>query len=68
MRTRSVNDPVRILRMTWPRWTFTVFSAVPLFSADLRPDYQPAAYAIKGARVVPVAGEPIELGTVVVGV
>ena len=44
----------------------TVFFAVPLFSADLRPDYQPAAYAIKGAKVVPVAGEPIEPGTVVV--
>ena len=37
----------------------TVWSIVPLRSADLRPDYQPAAYAIRGARVVPVAGDPI---------
>ncbi|WP_435015814.1 amidohydrolase family protein [Tundrisphaera sp. TA3] len=44
----------------------TVWSVVPLRSADLRPDYQPAAYAIRGARVVPVAGEPIDNGTVVV--
>ena len=44
----------------------TVWSIVPLRSADLRPDYQPAAYAIRGARVVPVAGDPIEDGTVVV--
>ena len=44
----------------------TVSSVVPLFSADLRPDYQPVAYAIKGAKVVPVSGEPIEAGTVVV--
>ena len=41
-------------------------AAVPLLSADLRPDYQPVAYAIKGAKVVPVSGEPIEAGTVVV--
>ena len=44
----------------------TVSSAVPLVSADLRPDYQPAAYAIQGARIVAVAGDPIEPGTVVV--
>ncbi len=44
----------------------TVSVAVPLFSADFRLDYQPAAYAIKGAKVVPVSGEPIEAGTVVV--
>jgi imidazolonepropionase-like amidohydrolase len=44
----------------------TISSAVPLMSADLRPDYQPVAYAIKGAKVVPVSGEPIESGTVVV--
>ena len=44
----------------------TVLIAVPLLSADLRPDYQPVAYAIKGAKIVPVSGEPIELGTVVV--
>ena len=44
----------------------SVSLAIPLFSADLRLDYQPAAYAIKGAKVVPVAGDPIESGTVVV--
>ena len=41
-------------------------AAVPLFSADLRPGYHPVAYAIKGAKVVPVQGDPIEAGTVVV--
>jgi len=45
---------------------FTVSIAIPLFSADLRPDYHPAAYAIKGAKVVPVSGDPIEAGTVIV--
>ena len=40
----------------------TISCAVPLFSADLRPDYQPVAYAIKGAKIVPVSGEPIEAG------
>jgi imidazolonepropionase-like amidohydrolase len=44
----------------------TISSAVPLLSADLRPDYHPVAYAIKGAKVVPVSGDPIEAGTVVV--
>ena len=44
----------------------TVSVAIPLFSADFRLDYQPAAYAIKGAKIVPVAGDPIEVGTVVV--
>ncbi len=43
-----------------------VSAAVPLISADLRPDYHPAAYAIRGAQVVPVSGGPIEAGTVVV--
>ena len=43
-----------------------VSSAVPLLSADLRPDYQPVAYAIKGAKVVAVSGDPIEIGTVIV--
>ena len=37
-----------------------------LWSADLRLDYHPAAYAVKGAKIVPVSGEPIENGTVVV--
>ena len=37
-----------------------------LWSADLRLDYHPAAYAVKGAKIVPVSGEPIDLGTVVV--
>jgi hypothetical protein len=45
----------------------TVLSlAVPLFSADLRLDYKPAAYAIVGATVVTGKGEPIAQGTVVV--
>src|SRR4051794_28917407 len=62
VRRSSRTKPVALILAT----VLTVSSAVPLFSADLRPDYQPAAYAIKGARVVPVAGEPIEPGTVVV--
>ena len=37
-----------------------------LWSADLRLDYHPAAYVVKGAKVVPVSGDPIEVGTVVV--
>ncbi len=37
-----------------------------LWSADLRLDYHPAAYVVKGARIVPVSGDPIEVGTVVV--
>ena len=37
-----------------------------LWSADLRLDYHPAAYAVKGAKIVPVSGEPIDNGTVVV--
>src|SRR5206468_11943190 len=40
-------------------------SAGALFSADLRPDYRPAAYAIKGARIVAAPGSTIEGGTVV---
>ena len=55
--------PVALLLAT--ALTLTI-AAVPLLSADLRPDYQPVAYAIKGAKVVPVSGEPIEAGTVVV--
>jgi imidazolonepropionase-like amidohydrolase len=43
-----------------------LFAAVPLFSADLRLDYKPAAYAIKGATLVTGRGEPIAKGTVVV--
>jgi imidazolonepropionase-like amidohydrolase len=41
-------------------------AAVPLFSADLRLDYKPAAYAITGATVVTGKGEPIAKGTVIV--
>src|SRR4051794_41768630 len=40
--------------------------SLPLFSADLRPDYRPAAYAIKGGRVVTGSGPAIDEGTVVV--
>lgn len=43
----------------------TVMSG-PLFSADQRPDYKPAAYAIVGARIVAKAGHVIEKGTVIV--
>ena len=43
-----------------------VSAGATLFSADLRLDYHPAAYAVKGAKIVPVAGGPIENGTVVV--
>jgi imidazolonepropionase-like amidohydrolase len=46
--------------------TLVTAIGLPLWSADLRLDYQPPAYAIKGAKVVPVAGETIEAGTVVV--
>ncbi len=62
VRTLTRMRPVALILAT----AITVSSAVPLLSADLRPDYHPAAYAIKGARIVPVAGEPIEAGTVVV--
>lgn len=41
-------------------------ATVPLFSADLRLDYRPAAYAIRGATVVTGRGAPIAPGTVVV--
>ncbi|HEX8200598.1 MAG TPA: amidohydrolase family protein, partial [Isosphaeraceae bacterium] len=44
----------------------TLGSVWPLASADLRPDYRPAAYAIRGATIVPGAGEPVVGGTVVV--
>ena len=44
----------------------TVAIAPALPSADLRPDYRPAAYAIRGATVVPVEGLPIKDGTIVV--
>lgn len=37
-----------------------------LRSADLRPDYQPVAYAIKNARIVAAPGRVVENGTVVV--
>jgi imidazolonepropionase-like amidohydrolase len=62
LRTSTRTRQLAILLAT----ALTVSSAVPLFSADLRPDYQPVAYAIKGAKVVPVSGDPIEVGTVVV--
>ena len=62
-RSSTRNRPVALFLAT----VLTLSSvAVPLLSADLRPDYQPVAYAIKGAKVVPVSGEPIEVGTVVV--
>jgi imidazolonepropionase-like amidohydrolase len=54
--------PVALMLAT----ALSVAVALPLLSADLRPDYVPVAYAIKGAKVVPVSGEPIEVGTVVV--
>ncbi|MFO0908779.1 MAG: amidohydrolase family protein [Isosphaeraceae bacterium] len=38
----------------------------PLFSADLRLDYKPAAYAIRGATLVTGTGPKIEGGTIVV--
>jgi imidazolonepropionase-like amidohydrolase len=41
-------------------------AAVPLFSADLRLDYKPAAYAITGATIVTGRGDSIGKGTVVV--
>src|SRR3954470_21667957 len=41
-------------------------AAVAFEPADLRPDYQPAVYAIKGARLVVSPGKTIENGTVVV--
>src|SRR5689334_17140141 len=41
-------------------------AALPLFSADLKLDYKPAAYAIKGATVVTGRGQTITPGTVVV--
>ena len=37
-------------------------AAWPLRSADLRPDYQPAAYAIKGAKIVADAGDDDRAG------
>ena len=40
--------------------------ALPMFSADLRLDYKPAAYAIKGATIVNGRGGSIVGGTVVV--
>ena len=46
--------------------TLAVSVGATLWSADLRLDYHPAAYAVKGAKIVPVSGEPIEVGTVVV--
>jgi imidazolonepropionase-like amidohydrolase len=42
------------------------FTALPLFSADLRPDYRPAAYAIKGAKIVVSPETTIDVGTVVI--
>ena len=41
-------------------------AALPLRSADLRPDYQPPAYAIKGARVVADEKTTYDPGTVVI--
>jgi imidazolonepropionase-like amidohydrolase len=44
----------------------TVAIAPALPSADLRPDYKPAAYAIRGATIVPGEGLTIKDGTVIV--
>jgi imidazolonepropionase-like amidohydrolase len=46
--------------------TTAVIAAVARPSSDLRPDYHPAAYAIKGAKIIPGAGAAIAQGTVVV--
>jgi imidazolonepropionase-like amidohydrolase len=46
--------------------TLVAAATMPSQSADVRPDYRPAAYAIRGARVVPVSSAIIESGTVVV--
>src|SRR4051812_9831414 len=46
--------------------TATISSAVPLVSADLRPDYRPAAYAIRGATVVASPAQTLADGIVVV--
>jgi imidazolonepropionase-like amidohydrolase len=46
--------------------TVLVAATLSLQSADQRPDYRPVAYAVRGARIVPVTGAPIEAGTVVV--
>ena len=62
LRSSTRMRPVALFAAT----ALTVSSVVPLFSADLRPDYHPVAYAIKGAKIVPVSGEPIDAGTVVV--
>ena len=62
LRPASRIRPVALMLAT----ALSVAVALPLLSADLRPDYVPVAYAIKGAKVVPVSGEPIEVGTVVV--
>ena len=37
-----------------------VSAGATLWSADLRLDYHPAAYAVKGARIVPVGGVWVE--------
>src|SRR5215212_10083574 len=44
----------------------TIATPALLFSADLRPGYRPAAYAIQGARIVAAADTVLEAGTVVV--
>jgi imidazolonepropionase-like amidohydrolase len=41
-------------------------AAWPIRSADLRPDYRPAAYAIKGAKIVADAVTTFDPGTVVI--
>jgi imidazolonepropionase-like amidohydrolase len=46
--------------------TLVAAATVPTQSADVRPDYRPAAYAVRGARIVPVSTASIESGTVVV--
>ncbi len=66
--------PVRIA--TGPRSFPTAWGALVALAAtmlapvaaadDLRPDYRPAAQAIEGAKLLTMAGEPIEKGTIVV--
>ncbi len=46
--------------------TASTVLCVPLLSADIRTGYQPAVYAIQGARIVVSPDESIDVGTVVV--
>ncbi len=46
--------------------TLVAAATLPTQSADVHPDYRPAAYAVQGRGIVPVSTAPIESGTVVV--